>query len=60
MSNLKWHLFTIRTQIEIRLIQLGISIRRRTRLVKVLARVSDIPRLNMFAERLEAKEKRIP
>jgi hypothetical protein len=59
MHNLKWHLFTIRTQIGIRLIQLGINHRLRARMTKVLANVTDIPRLTIFAERMEAKKKRL-
>jgi hypothetical protein len=57
MINLKWHLFAIRTQIGIRLIQLGIGIRLRMKLTKILSKVTDIPRLTMFADRLEARQK---
>jgi hypothetical protein len=60
MNSIKWHLFTIRTQIEMRMNQIGLSPGLRMRIVCIIAKVTDIPRLTNFARRLEAKEKRIP
>jgi hypothetical protein len=59
MQNSKWHLFSIRTQIEMRMLQLGLSQRLRTRIARIIAALADIPRLTTFARRLEAKEKRV-
>lgn len=58
MSNTKWHLFTIRTQIEMRMFQLEFSHRLRTKIVDIISRVHDIPRLTTFAGRLDSKIKR--
>ena len=60
MNNLKWHLFAVRTQIEMRMLQLGLNSELRTRIVRIIARVSNIPRLMTFADRLDAKQKRVP
>jgi hypothetical protein len=59
MNNLKWHLFTIRTQIEMRMFQLELSHTLRSKVVEIISRVTDIPRLTAFARRLNAKEKRV-
>jgi len=60
VNNLKWHLFTIRTQIEMRMFQLNMGHSVRTRIVEIIARMTDIPRLSAFARRLDAKKKRTP
>jgi hypothetical protein len=57
MHNPKWHLFTLRTQIEMRMLQLGFRHRLRIRIAKIIAGLADIPRQTSFARRLEAKQK---
>lgn len=59
MHDLKWHLFVIRTQIMMRMYQLDLSLRLRTRVAAIVERVSDIPRLTAFVKRLEAKGKQL-
>jgi hypothetical protein len=60
MPNLKWHLFAIRTRIEMRMNQLNLSLRLRERVVGIISRITDLTRLTALANRLDAKQKRTP
>ncbi|HEY3295353.1 MAG TPA: hypothetical protein VGL38_07930 [bacterium] len=60
MNNLEWHLFTIRTQIEMRMQQLDLSREFRSKVVEIISQMTDIPRLSALARRMDAKKKRMP
>lgn len=60
MQNSEWQLFVIRTQILMRMQQLDLSARLRTRISAIIAQVSDIARLTDFAKRLESKGRELP
>jgi hypothetical protein len=60
INNLKWHLFTIRTQIEMRMSQLNVSQKVRQKVIEIISKVTDVPLLTALARRLETKRFRVP
>jgi len=59
MSYGKWHLFAIRTQIEMRMLQLAFGQRLRKRIVEIIGRINDFPHSTTFVGRLETKVRRL-
>lgn len=57
MIDEKWHQFVLRTQITMRMQQLGMNERVRARIVEALSKVASVTRLTAFARYLESKSK---
>lgn len=57
MIDEKWHQFVLRTQITMRIQQLGMSVLARTRIVEALSKVASVTRLAAIARYLESKSK---
>ena len=59
ISDKDHELFILRMQIEIRLVNLGMDSRLRRRIVKAIARISNVHKLSVFAHGLDGHRKQM-